>query len=330
MAENSKIEWTHHTANLWWGCTKVHSGCDHCYAETLSKRWDFKVWGNDNPRREINSVWKDLHRFQKLAAAKGEIHRVFVGSMMDIFEKSMPLQKPTMVGKVIAHETGMIRSYFFEEIIPNSPNLLFLLLTKRPSNINKYIPESWKANPPKNVLFGTSPANQETADILIPQLLQVNGGKFLSCEPLLGAIDMSKYLCEHFIKETGPETNVFFCDKCGAHDNDKNLYLEYIDWIIVGGESGHNARPMHRKWVQDIRRQCENAAVPFFFKQWGEWVTPGQFDYDGRDCKESVVRIAPRGDNSFDLREDLPVFKVGKKAAGHLLDGKEHFNFPNI
>jgi len=79
MAQNSKIEWTHHTANLWHGCTKVHEGCNNCYAETLAKRWGNDVWGNDKPRKIITSVFKELDKFQKKANKTNEIQRVFVG-----------------------------------------------------------------------------------------------------------------------------------------------------------------------------------------------------------------------------------------------------------
>ena len=89
--KNSNIEWTHHTANLWWGCVKVHAGCDNCYAMLEAKRRGNDVWGNDKPRRQIKNVWMEIEKYQKNAAEKGEIHRVFVGSMMDIFEKPMPL-----------------------------------------------------------------------------------------------------------------------------------------------------------------------------------------------------------------------------------------------
>src|SRR4051812_34878582 len=114
MSTNSKIEWTHHTANLWHGCTKVHEGCDHCYAETLSHRWGRDIWGNDKPRMEIRSVWSDLARMQRMAAEAGEIHRVFVGSMMDIFEKPMTLvdSKGEMVTDgmhVYPADTGQLR-----------------------------------------------------------------------------------------------------------------------------------------------------------------------------------------------------------------------------
>lgn len=185
MAENSKIEWTTHTINLWWGCTKVHEGCDNCYAEVLAKRFKNNIWGNNNPRKEIKSVWNDLNKYQKIAKQKNEIHRVFVGSMMDVFEKPIPL----IDANIPEYTTGVLRNRLFEFIeLSYYPNLLFLFLTKRPSNINKYIPTSWKENPPTNVMFGTSPANQKTFNDLTNQLLKVKGKKFLSIEPQLDAI----------------------------------------------------------------------------------------------------------------------------------------------
>lgn len=246
MAQDSKIEWTHHTANLWHGCTKVHEGCDNCYAETLAKRWGNDIWGNDKPRKEIKSVWNDLDKYQKLAKEKNEIHRVFVGSMMDIFEKPMPLidSKGNEVLNCTTETLGVI---FFDKIAKGEfPNLMFLLLTKRPSNINKYIPDIWKQEPPKNVMFGTSPVNQETADKLIPQLLKVNGRRFLSIEPQLDKLDIWKYL-----------------NRTVHLPNDEGG----IDWVIQGGESGHHKRPFNLEWAYDLMAQCQRANVPYFFKQ---------------------------------------------------------------
>lgn len=321
MAQNSKIEWTHHTANLWHGCTKVHEGCDHCYAETLSKRWGRDIWGNDKPRMEIKSVWNDLKKYQQMAAAAGEIHRVFVGSMMDIFEKPMPLMSSKGEQAIDFSDGSQIdnshlRERFFNETIPQSPNLLFLLLTKRPSNINKYIPESWKTNPPENVMFGTSPVNQATADKLIPQLLQVKGRKFLSCEPLLGTIDI---------------INV----EWGAYQNGNNSPLrkrliDGIDWVICGGESGHGARPMHPEWARSLRDQCNDADVQFLFKQWGEW-------RDGAKGDTPVSKWVMVGNNGqlFNNEDIVPrginctlMTRVGKKEAGRMLDGITHDEFP--
>lgn len=302
MAQNSKIEWTHHTANLWWGCTEVHAGCDNCYARVLSHRWGQELWGNDSPRREIKSVWNDLDRYQKMAAEAGEMHRVFVGSMMDIFEKPMPLIDSK--GNPNDFDTDYLRTILFEAIQDGRyPNLLFLFLTKRPSNINKYIPEAWKTDCPENVMFGTSPVNQETADKLIPQLLEAPGRKFLSVEPMLGPVNFSKVFCNRFCDEGIRCQEECYYTTSGL----KTCKIKGIDWVICGGESGPGARPMHPDWARSLRDQCKRAGVPFFFKQWGEY-SPGLVPGNG---------------------DEPEYFKVGKKVAGRLLDGVLHDEFPN-
>lgn len=234
MAQDSKIEWTTHTANLWHGCTKVHEGCDNCYAEALSHRWGNDVWGNDKPRKEIKSVWKELEKFQYLAKKANEIHQVFVGSMMDIFEKPMPVINSK--GELQIYSTTPLRDLFFERITNGTySNLMFLLLTKRPSNINKYIPESWKETPPANVMFGTSPVNQQTFETLVRQLQEVKGKRFLSIEPQLDKIILGE--------------------------------LKGIDWIIEGGESGHHKRPFNLEWARSMRDECGALGIAYFFKQ---------------------------------------------------------------
>jgi protein gp37 len=252
MAQNSKIEWCHHTANLWWGCTSVHSGCDNCYAEVLSKRFGDNVWGNNSPRKQIKSFWKDLNKYQNIAKSKNEVHKVFIGSMMDIFEKPMPLIDSK--GDLLPIDTGQVRERLFSLITSNCyPNLMFLFLTKRPSNINKYIPLSWKENPPKNVMFGTSPVNQETADKLIPQLLEVKGKRFLSIEPQLGEIDLLK-------RPLGEDINSVF-------NKEFYRYIDCVNWVIQGGESGNYKRPFNLEWAYSMKKQCKISNVPYFFKQ---------------------------------------------------------------
>lgn len=261
MAQNSKIEWTDHTANLWHGCTKVHEGCDNCYAEALAKRFGSDIWGNDKPRKIIHSVFNDLDKYQRLAKEAGEIHNVFVGSMMDIFEKPMPLVD-TKGESIVNINTGMIRDTFFKRISENRySNLNFLLLTKRPSNINKYIPEDWKTSPPENVMFGTSPVNQETANKLIPQLLRVKGRKFISIEPQLGLIDLT--MLEHGKGTLGHSFYQVLTPVKNAGDSSRDA----IEWIIQGGESGHHKRPFNLEWAYFMKQQCADAKVPYFFKQ---------------------------------------------------------------
>lgn len=229
MGQNTKIEWCNHTGNLWWGCTEVHTGCDNCYANVLSNRWGNDLWGNDKQRKVIVSAFKNLADYQKKAQKLNEVHTVFVGSMMDIFEKPM---------NVLSSETntGIIRNHFFQNISDNQyPNLIFLLLTKRPSNINKYIPSTWLNNAPQNVYFGTSPVNQKTYDILTKQLLEVNGKRFLSIEPQLDHITLNN--------------------------------VKGIDWVIQGGESGHKRRPFKIRWAKQMRDECKELNIPYFFKQ---------------------------------------------------------------
>ncbi|RZJ71100.1 DUF5131 family protein [Flavobacterium sp.] len=247
MAQNSKIEWTHHTLNLWSGCTKVHEGCDNCYAEKLSHRWGNDVWGNDKPRKLVKSAFAELNRFQKLAAAANETHRVFVGSMMDIFEKPVKMidsKGDPYIVDGIHWTTGKMRQIFFSMVeMGKFPNLHFLLLTKRPSNINKYTPESWKENPPANVMFGISLSVEKNVADLFPYFIKVKGRKFLSIEPQIESIDL-------------------------AEPTEKFGYpIHHINWIIQGGESGPGKRPFDLKWAYEMKELCEVANVPYFFKQ---------------------------------------------------------------
>lgn len=234
---NSKIEWCHHTINLWWGCVEVHEGCDKCYAKLLAKRWGYDIWGTDKLRRIIDSAFENLDKLQRLAESSNEIHRVFVGSMMDIFEKPMPVGNPK-TGEFQC-STGDLRNEFFRRISKGRyPNLIFLLLTKRPSNINKYIPKEWKSNPPRNVMFGTSVVNQKTCRDLIPKLLGVNGYRFLSVEPQLSLVRLGEW-----------------------------LKTEGIHWVIQGGESGPKRRPFDLAWGRSLRDECASHGTAYFFKQ---------------------------------------------------------------
>lgn len=236
MAENSKIEWTDHTVNLWWGCAKVHTGCKNCYAETLSDRFKPGLWGEKAKREMKKNCFKDLNKYQKKSKELGKKSIVFIGSMMDIFEDSKELINPT---ETIEH-TGDLRLFLFESISENQyPDLIFLFLTKRPENISKMIPQDWKKMSPKNVWFGTSISDQQTADQLIPELIThtpTYANRFLSIEPQVGFISLDEKIM-------------------------------WIDWVIQGGESGRNKRPFNVQWAEQIRDECKMAEVPYFFKQ---------------------------------------------------------------
>jgi len=232
MAENSKIEWCDHTINLWWGCTKVHTGCKNCYAETLSKRFDNDIWGNDKNRKRIKSAFIDLDRYQNIAEKKGVKFKIFIGSMMDIFEDNFPLNNPTEQFE----STQDLRKELFKRITQYKyDNLIFLFLTKRPRNIWKMIPEDW-SHGWFNVWFGTSISDEETSkysDQLQNSLKYQN--LFLSIEPQVGII--------------------------------QNVNLSGIDWVIQGGESGAKKRPFNIEWAYKMKEICEYYEVPYLFKQ---------------------------------------------------------------
>ena len=262
MAENSKIEWTHHTWNLWHGCVRVHRGCDNCYAARLSKRWGNELWdknqdGEYNPRMYVKAGWGKVKKWQNEFAGKGEYGRIFVGSMMDIFEKSMPVVDSNGNAMYLEGyegyegmkmETKHIRKKFFTEYVLNNPNLMFLLLTKRPSNILKMLPEdeNWLLADelPRNVMFGASIVDNKSLKQVSRHLGIVNavgGQTFWSIEPLLEK----------------PDVNILF----DIHP------MNLPKWIIVGGESGPGRRPFNAHWARIIRDFCIRRGIAFFMKQ---------------------------------------------------------------
>lgn len=272
MGENSKIEWTNHTFNPWMGCTKVSEGCKNCYAENqMDHRWNKVQWGPGKPRvRTSEANWKKPLQWNAEARKTGIRPRVFCASLADWLDPEAPIEWLADLMNVIAA----------------TPHIDWLLLTKRPELWEKRV--SWAADildslymdgtdlssnwlrgeAPPNVWIGGTVENQKATE-RISHLLKIPAQfHFLSCEPLLGQVGLS--------------------------------HLDQIDWVICGGESGPNARPMHPDWARSLRDQCVAAEVPFFFKQWGEW-----------------------GD-----RGGTWMGRVGKKAAGRLLDGREWSEVP--
>lgn len=185
------------------------------------------------------------------------------------------------------------------ETIKFTPKHTYIILTKRPARAFEYFKNK---SVPKNVWLGVSAENQQTANERIPILFQIPSAvRFVSCEPLLGPINLCGIQSESI---------AFSALEKGL------LVPEKLDWVIAGGESGPGARPMHPDWARSLRDQCQAAGVPFFFKQWGEW---GIHNLDWGAKKHMVIH------------EGWPTMsKVGKKAAGRLLDGKEYNEFPSL
>lgn len=322
----TKIEWCDFTFNPWWGCTKVSDGCKFCYAESMDNRWQGGHWGPGSTRREMSeSYWKKPLKWNKDAEKSGKPAKVFCASMADVFE---------------GHPDTIVHLQRLFILIENTPHLIWQLLTKRPENILELVPDYWKGHFPTNVWIGTSVENQAVADQRIPYLLQVPSVvKFLSCEPLLGPLDLTEYmtLTEEncwgtdlsekrgwgYDEWSGGFTGPSCKDSC--YDAKSG-----IDWVIAGGESGHHARPVHPDWVRSLRDQCQAAGVAYFFKQWGEWI---QYDHDMGDNTRPLGmfqdNLFRHGNIVWDYRkESVHMAKVGKKLAGRLLDGKEYNEFP--
>lgn len=224
MAENSRIEWTDHTFNPWVGCTKISPACDHCYAEGWAKRTgQAQLWSGER-RRTSETNWKAPLKWNRQARAENRRFRVFCASLADVFDNQA-------LGE---WRIGLWR------MIAATPNLDWLLLTKRPQNIPKMLPTSrddlpqWGDGWP-NVWLGTTVENQAEVERRIPHLRTAPAAvHFLSCEPMLEPIV--------------PD-------------------LRGIDWVICGGESGGGARDMDASWARSLRDDCHAENVPFFMKQ---------------------------------------------------------------
>jgi len=257
---DSKIEWTDHTFNPWWGCTKVSDACNNCYAEAWAKRTGHDVWGYRKPRRQLSDAyWMQPLIWDAEAKLKGR-RRVFCASMADVFEWGSDLNN--------------LRSRLWA-VIESTPNLDWLLLTKRPHLINRLTP--WGENWPGNVWVGTTVEDQQAARKRIPKLLDTFAKvKFLSCEPLLEKVELK-------------------------------TWIEGIDWVIAGGETGAKARPTSPSWFRNIRDLCIQRNVPFHFKQWGDW-------FPLEEMGDPFV--SPRIETWYG--EEFA--KLGKKKTGRLLD----------
>ncbi|MDP1886618.1 phage Gp37/Gp68 family protein [Polaromonas sp.] len=357
MMLNSKIEWCDHTFNPWIGCTKVsvgtYGGCELCYAErSTPARVQGVVWGPGAPRRRTSvgnwvlpRCWNAQH--QAFYNEHGRRQRVFCASLADVFDNEVDPQW---------------RADLFA-LIRATPNLDWLLLTKRIGMVLPQLKEagmhcnstdrgdlafwimSWfDGRPPANVWLGATVVNQKEADRDIPKLLATPARvRFLSMEPLLGPVDLTMLNNPGPLHQRGAFINALRGGTYGLVPNTGERHrithgpLESVDWVIAGGESGPRARPMSIQWARTLRDQCKAAGVPMLFKQWGEWApalprpaeTPGRFafgDYEHDPVAFSQTDRYPRQFTMFGARSVLE--RVGKKAAGRLLDGIEHNGFP--
>lgn len=334
MSDKTKIEWSDASWNPVTGCSKVSEGCRNCYAKTFTERFE------GTPGHYFESGFAVTLRRAKLEQPLRwtKPRRIFVNSMSDLFHPDVP---DKYIDKVFT-------------IMALAPQHKFQVLTKRPERMLKYILErqenicecialdtpdvapeiveglggEWV--PPQkdgygrvelpgyfdrveipwplpNVWLGVSVENQQAAGQRIPLLLQTPAAvRFLSCEPLLGRVDL--------FKAGALSGGVVYENESDAHGN--------VDWIITGGESGPGARPMNPDWARSLRDQCEVSGVAFFFKQWGEWAPGGNFP------DHIPSGTAYKWDEADD--DNGAMWRVGKKFAGRLLDGREWNEFPEV
>lgn len=353
MGENSAIEWTDATVNFWWGCTKVGPGCDNCYAEKWSRRTGGDHWGVGVPRRKIKGAVALMHRldngYSNWAAdheaasgnarafgfpqpSWGRRRRVFVQSMSDLFDLEVPVE------------------WFAEawKTIKACDRIDIQIVTKRISAVRKRLAEIGETEWPRHAGLLISVVNQPEADRDVPRLLDLKAALDipwvgLSMEPLLGAVDLRA------VHWRDGDDDVYFDALAGGHSRLDSLgkaasvdgpVWGMLDWVIAGGESGPGARPMHPDWARALRDQCKAGGVPFFFKQWGEWLPTDDW-YEGKPDDQPVhdwyenhpVSLPLRRWNGMEWTEggndDGPLMaRIGKKTAGRHLDGREHNDTP--
>lgn len=315
MGDQSGIEWTHvhrpdgtvyrgATWNIVTGCHKISSGCKHCYAEREWQRFS-KAAGTRYFKRDFTDVQchDDLLDVPlRWSAPRG----IFVNPRGDLFHESVPF---AFVDQVFDR---MRRANWH----------IFQILTKRPQRMLEYFKsrdiDGW---PFGHVWLGVSVEDQDTADERIPLLLQIPAAvRWISAEPLLGPMDIRCWLKMNTVISSASD-------------------LRYLNWVVAGGESGTKARPSNPVWVRSLRDQCNEAGVPFNFKQWGEWsperpvgycrLTKNTWSHDmyAWDNQGHVYNPVDPAPGHF---PSVCMWRVGKRKAGRMLDGKILNGFPGV
>ena len=334
MGSKTKIEWTGATWNPFMGCSRVSEGCRHCYAERIAGRFGgylakSSIYGELTQIVNGHPVWSGVVKQASAETRLAPLHwrkprRVFVNSMSDLFHENAPDEWIDQAFAVMA----LCPQHTFQALTKRSKRMLdwvrknstggriFHLASQIDPKKYRAVSGSW---PLPNVWLGVSVEHQEAADARIPLLLQTPAAvRFVSAEPLLGRVDLHLPDQEAYPLKMRP------------------VAIQRIHWVICGGESGPGARPMHPDWARSLRDQCRAANVPFFFKQWGEWLPEG-IEVGWKDVGRPPrnvehLWIAEDGTQHTGLigSNDVRTWRVGKKAAGALLDGREWRQFPEV
>lgn len=312
----SNIQWTEETWNPVAGCSRVSPGCQHCYAEVMAKR--LAAMGQKKYQGTIdkNGRWSgvmnradDKGFNAPLRNKKPTVY--FVNSMSDLLHENITIETLTDIFEIMARTPQ--HTY---QVLTKRADRLWLLDHQIAPGVAYRLNRQREPNfwPLPNVWLGVSVENQQYADERIPYLLQTPAAvRFLSCEPLLGPVDLwsAKY----------PWPNA------GAGVGNAFAWGKGINWVIVGGESGHGARPMHPDWVRRIRDDCHAGYTAFFFKQWGEFVPANQFVDVPGNGEWGTIGINGHY-MKFTSNYNELIYRMGKHAAGRLLDGRTWDEFP--
>lgn len=285
MSQNSKIEWTDATWNPVSGCSKVSAGCKNCYAEKIAERF--------KGSKAFPDGFKVTLHPERLS---DPLHwrkpkRVFVNSMSDLFHEEVPF-------KFILEIFG---------VMAKAKRHTFQVLTKRPERMLEFIRKIGGIAQFPNIQLGVSAEDQKTLEQRLPPLLACRAAvHFLSAEPLLGPLDIT----------TVPWTVSGYLEP--PHN-------DVLNWVICGGESGPGARPMHEDWARGLLYQCQVAGIPFFFKQWGQWLPYRQATPEQK-WATGTSRSCLAGDGNIPMSGHW--LRLSKKSAGRRLDGREWNEFP--
>lgn len=343
MSDGTKIEWTDATINVINGCTVVSPGCKHCYAMKQAHR--FPVRQGLTRKTAGGMVWTGEVRLH--TPPLGQLirwkrpRRLFWNAHGDTFHENVPVEwidlcfaamllSPQHVHQVLTKRPERMRDYIND---PQTPfrvgaavgELVRLDLIKGAS-IGKF---AW---PLPNVWLGVSVEDQQRANERIPLLLDTMAAiRWLSMEPLLGPVDLGTITLRAFGALPNPLSSRLgdYVQPLVGNFTDSPR----INWIVLGGESGPKARPMDPRWARSIRDQCAAADVPFLMKQWGEWGHPRppiRFAGDPAGSHRKVLRGHFRGREVpvHQFNDGSSLVKIGKAAAGRLLDGVEHNGYP--
>lgn len=331
MSQNTNIEWTDATWNPIRGCSRVSEGCRNCYAEKVAKRFS----GHDQPYEGLiakSGQWNGRikvadHLIDEPLKWK-KSRRIFVNSMSDLFHENVDEETILAIFTTMAKATQHT----------------FQILTKRPQRMCNIL-QKWESSGLTlreghgirltNVWLGVSVENQQAAEERIPALLQTPAAiRWVSAEPLLGPLDLTA-ICYERTATYEDILDALFCE-----DDPEDCHpigTATIDWVVAGGESGAGARSLHPDWIRSLRDQCTNSRVPFFFKQWGEWLPgeaiPGRTVYARCDNGADFTHTGNKRRDNFGTHSDkhsgpLISLRIGKKNAGRMLDGKIWNQFP--